>query len=281
MERLQELIALIKQKRELKNLDDDVVREKIMLILKKNNNTKIESLVKKKDIKKIIKETRAELRKVYGVFLQDKYASKDKLLEELVALLKAEKSQERKKEIAKTYCDKILLLHQSTKERLPHYEEVYSSIFKITKKPKSILDLACGLNPASYFYLHSTPHYFASDLNQDDSDFLNRFFQALKVNGHAEKKDLLKEQTYQKADVCFLFKALDSLERVKRNVSKELLQNIPSSHIVVSFPKASLSSKKTIRLEKRNWFFRLLKELAWEYQTFEVQNELFFVVKKK
>ena len=35
-------------------------------------------------------------------------------------------------------------------ERISIYKDLYKQIFKITKKPKSILDLGCGLNPLSY-----------------------------------------------------------------------------------------------------------------------------------
>jgi uridine kinase len=61
--------------------------------------------------------------------------------------------------------EKMLLRHASTRERLPisDMDALYSRIFAITGRPRSVLDLACGINP---LYL-GTDDYF---INRDDME---------------------------------------------------------------------------------------------------------------
>ena len=44
-------------------------------------------------------------------------------------------------------CSSILEMHASSKERMPILDSFYERLFSFTGKPKTILDLACGLNP--------------------------------------------------------------------------------------------------------------------------------------
>ncbi|MBU0667247.1 MAG: hypothetical protein KKC26_07815 [Nanoarchaeota archaeon] len=174
---MEELISNITKdiisKKELKNLDEQFVKTKLLLFLKKkpilkrkleeNNCNK-----KSKEYKFVIKEMRKSLREIYGVFITKDYSKKDFILNELKnAKVKTEREQ---------IINKLLSLHQSSKERIPIYSEVYKQIFEITGKPNKILDLGCGLNPLSYHYLGCKPYYIASDMNIKDTDFLKRFF---------------------------------------------------------------------------------------------------------
>ena len=116
--------------------------------------------------------------------------------------------------------------------------------------------------------------------------FLNTFFEIMKINGHAFPFDLLKFHItklleYVKVDVCFLFKLIDPLESQKRNFTEYLIKNLPCKWLVVSFSTKSLGGRKTIQKERRAWFEKLLKRLNLGFKTFEVTNELFYVIKKK
>ncbi len=268
------LSSLVIEKKELRNIDRDLANEKIISILKRNPRLRKNLSLNKKSrhVKEAVKLARAELREVYGVFIEKDYQKKEKLLADAA-----------KKPSTKIY-KKILSLHKSSLERLLFYEEVYKKIFSITGIPKKIADLACGLNPISYSFMGCTPEYFSSDLVQKDCDFLNKYFKAAGINGKAEKIDLSKPEEWEKipkCDVCFLFKALDSLETEKRNISRALLQKIKCRFAVVSFPKESLGGKKAIKPSRRSWFYKLLKQKNWNYAEFEIPNELFFVVKLK
>lgn len=280
---MQQIIDHIKEKKEFHNLDDALVREKLEKIL--NNNQKLKNLVisveprllrKKKEYKVLIKTVRKELREIYGVFIMGNYQKITVHLEKLKKL----NDLEEKHRLAR----KILGLHQSTKERLPYYEEIYKKIFEITGKPKNILDLGCGLNPFSYYFLECRPEYIASDLNQKDLVPIQRFFEIEKIKGQtiainlARHYDILKK--IEDADVCFMFKLLDSLETAEWNISEKILKTLNAKFIVVSFPTKSLGGKKIIKKEKRAWFEKILLKNNYDYKTFEVSNEFFYVMKK-
>lgn len=224
-----------------------------------------------KECKVVSKQVRGRLREVYGVFWSDQ--KREALLKSLIESPSLEAHS------------KLLALHASTKERLPYYEEVYENIFSVAGKPKKILDLACGLNPFSYPYLGCKPEYIANELCGADAEFVQSFFDGLNIPGKAFAFDLLNfEETpflpFLSSDVCFLFKALDSLEAIRWGFSETFLPKIPSKHLVVSFSTRSLGGKKEIRQSKRSWFERLLGKNRWAYKTFEIQNEYFYVIKK-
>lgn len=271
---MDEIIKDIKNKKELTSLDDEFVREKLDIYLKKTSldlKKNFKQLKKSKEYKLMLKTIRKDLREVYGAFIRKRPSLRS--LKNALKTRKLKKTFEEHKEILRT--------HVSTKERLPYYDEVYSKIFEYIK-PKSILDLACGLNPISYPYMKlKDVYYVASELTKEDCNFLKEYFFLIKIKHQVVQLDLLKDYEKLKnikVDLCFLLKTLDSLEKIKRNISKELLDNINADYIIVSFSIKSLSGKKTIR--ERGWFYRILRELKLSYETFEIENELFFIIKK-
>ncbi|MBU0472036.1 MAG: hypothetical protein KKF89_03040 [Nanoarchaeota archaeon] len=273
---MEQLIKDILLKKELKNLDYKIVQselkkyfkknEKIFLSLTKNSYNKRSS-----NYKITIKDVRKKLREIYGVFIEEKYSKKEELLSKITAKNKDKILRE------------ILSLHKSSKERIPYYKKIYKKIFEITKKPESILDLACGLNPLSYEWLGCKPRYVASDISSKDLSFIQTFFNKIKIKGETERIDLTENIDYiqkKKFDICFLFKALDSIEARNRHASKKIIEKINSDWIVVSFSKVSLGGGKEIKKSKRNWFVNFLKKNNYHYEEFEIPNEYFIVVKK-
>ena len=274
------LVRDVLAKKELGNLDDDLVAEKIRFFLAKSSNKKVLDKLGKvsyaqfqrsKEHGELVKKVRAELREIYGVFIMSGYKKRHNLLEEL------------KKNPSLESHNKILALHKSSNERLPHYPIIYKKIFEITGIPKKIIDLACGLNPISYPYFGSKPEYIACDLAEKDLEFIQAYFDIMKIKGSVKKVDLTKEKDFANmvADVAFLFKTLDSLEAVEWNVSEKVLASLKSKFIVVSFATKSLGGKKTIKKEKRNWFERLVDKQGYVVKTFEVPGEIFYVISKK
>jgi hypothetical protein len=226
-----ELAEDIRSKKELRNLDPEFIIEKIEDALASNFKIreKFESrrlFRKSKEYKELIKKVRANLREIYGVFILKDYHRIEKYIAEL------------KKGNKEQYLKKILESHQSTKERLPYYPQIYKNIFAITGRPKRILDLGCGLNPCSYPYLGCKPIYVASDLSEKDCDVLNEFFIAMKIEAIAFPYNILhfKRTSYLEhlnADVCFLFKVIDPVETQSRDFSEYLVKNLPCRHLVV------------------------------------------------
>lgn len=276
---IEEFVSEIKKKKNLSSLPDGFVQELIIDFFDKY--PKLEEKLKghpkplkSKDFKFLLKEVRKKLHGIYGVFILNK-----KDLKHLEEHLKTVKKLD---EDALQLHIKLLSAHKSSAERLDFYSEIYENIFSYTGKPKSILDLACGLNPLSFPWMSlKKVKYFASELTEYDSKFIQEYFDIMKpfgLDGKAFAMDLIKLKQLPKTDICFLFKVLDSLEELEQNYSKELLKKIPSDYIVVSFPTMSIGGKNPIR--QRGWFFRVMRELGLSAESFEIENEVFYIIKK-
>lgn len=258
----QELVALVKNKREFKNLDNKFVEN----ILSFYTASKIIENLNKKEITAIVKKARSKLREIYGAFWTKKFLKRFDYLKELDGLDDIDSHE------------KILKLHVSSKERLPYYPEIYEKIFEITGKPKTVLDLGCGLNPLSLPFMNIKPRYFAVELVEEDAKFIQLYFDTVKIKGKAYAVDLLNiEKNLPKADVCFMFKLLDTLESMRWDITETLLKNLDVKWIVASFATMSLGGRKHIH--KRSWFERMIKDR--KYETFSVLNEQFYVIKQK
>ncbi|MBW2990449.1 hypothetical protein KY348_01960 [Candidatus Woesearchaeota archaeon] len=287
IDRLNLLVKDILAKKELRNLDKGFVMEKVKKYIithkkinKKLKQRKYSEFKRSKEHKELIKKIRAELREVYGVFILRGYDKLPKLLKEL-----------RKNPSIENH-NKILALHKSTKERLPYYALVYKKIFEITGKPNRIIDLACGLNPFSYPYvanLGCEPEYLACDLADKDLEYIKEYFRIMGIKGSTKKINLIKSNLFDvkklkevenQYALVLLLKTLDSLETVKRNVSKQILESIKAEFIVVSFSTKSLGGKKAIHKDRRAWFERLARNQGYQVNIFEIPGEIFYILTK-
>ena len=274
------LLNEIKSKSQIKDLEDDFILDKLEKYFLTNCDIKKKlelefkekknKIIKSKLFKETLKKIRGEIGILYGSFLTKDFPKKFKLLNK------------------ETTIENLLKLHKSSRERIEYYNQIYEEIFN-WYKPKKIADLACGLNPLSYpiieKILNKKIEFFASDLNPNDMGFLNEYFKKNNLNGIAKPYDIiqlkfLKDDDFKNCDLIFLFKALDSFEFIKKNISKEIIKKLENKKIVVSFPTKSLVSKKEFKMEKRNWFIKFLEKENFQYQTFEVENEMFFLIEK-
>ena len=261
---MQSLIEEIKDKKELRALSPDFVGSIAKELLEKRKA----NLEKKSERKAFIKEVRSVLHSVYGVFKKSKYAKRNKLLKEIAGVDDIETH------------NKILRLHRSTKERLPYYSMAYDRIFSITGKPKTILDLGCGLNPLSLPYMKlKEVTYYASELTEEDTKFIQDYIDSMRIKGKAFQMDLTRIDKLPTADICFMFKLLDTLETLKWDVTKTILERIDARWIVASFPLKTLGGKKSISKKRLAWFERAIE--GHKYETFEIPNEIFYVIKFK
>ena len=268
---VKELIAKIKEKKEFTEIEDRFVRTEVIKYFEKNPKALqivSEGRIRSEEYKKIIKHVRAVLRRVYGVFLTKATEDKEKYL-------------------AEENFEKLLETHLSTKERIPIYPTIYEKIFAITGRPKIILDLGCGLNPLSYPYMKVDAEYYASELNKSDCEFLGKCFKKMDIKGKAIALDLIEAaqnpsllKVFPKADVCFLFKILDEVERKKgRKASEALIKNIDADWLVISFATKKVTGKP-MKYPYRRWLEQMLIRLGHEFKIIKENNEIFYVVKK-
>lgn len=292
MDRLKELkadiIFSIKDKRELRALDEDFIDRKLKEFFTDRHNYQykekvLDKISKSKDFKQfskskecdfLIKNVRAELRKVYGAFILKEYEKKHKVLKKLL-----------NQDDESTHIE-LLKLHKSTNERLGHYTELYIKIFENIKGEVVILDLACGLNPiANFFIRNKIKKYHASDISSEDCRFLKEYFSKTNIPNEVFPLDLVEKESFKKlssikCDVCFIFKALDGLERVERNITEKLFKSINAKILAVTFPTLTLSGHREIKEYRRVWLEKLLSKLDWKYEKALIENELLYLIEK-
>ena len=180
-----------------------------------------------------------------------------------------------------------LMKHKSTKERFPYYEEIYKRIFSGIKKC-SVVDLGAGINGLNFRVFRKIDldvDYVAVEAVGQLVDLMNIFFKKNKLKGKAyhfslfeiEKvKNLIKKQ--KKPRIVFLMKTIDSLEILKRDYSKELIENIISlsDKIVLSFATRSIGSRRKFSAN-RNWIVKFIKENYKIEEDFELGGERYLV----
>ena len=245
------VVKKLKAKKELADIDETFLTNLVQDYVKRHNlekNFKRPDFLKTKKFKIMFKQLRKLLHEVYGSY-----------------------------KVSNSFYE-----HPSIKERLIFYKEIYYKIFSITGKPSSVLDLGCGLNPLSYKFLGCKPRYYAVDISKDYIKKVQVYFKKNNIKGRAFLFDLVygNYNKLPKVDVCFLFKVLESLEAIKKNISAEILKKLKCKWIVVSFSKVVLSGKKKIRKKGRAWFRKLLKNLGYVYSVLDIGEEIFFVIRK-
>ncbi len=185
----------------------------------------------------------------------------------------------------------ILRKHASTRERLPHYIEIYKRIFSGYKKT-SVIDLGAGINGFSYNFFKKSginADYTAIESVGQLADLMNFYFKQKKISGKAihlslfelEKVRKIIEE-HRKPRIILLFKIIDALEALKRDYSMELISDIArvSDRIALSFPTKSLGSRERFHA-KRNWIVDFLKNNFRILDDFEISGERYLVFEKK
>jgi len=244
--------AKIKEKKELAGISDEVVSEVAEKVLKKYG-VKAENLSEKK-LKLLTKEAREELRNYVGRFRAG-LKNREKLLE--------------KNEISK-----LLRTHKSTAERTDFYPSLRKKIRAL--HPRSILDLACGLNPLALASKETT--YFATEINEEEIKIIKKFFRKKGINGRAFIFDIRSSpKNLPKAELCLVLKTLDIIGENRNEITKNLLKELKCEKLIASFSTKKLSGKK-MNSPKRFWFEKILFALKLDYDTFFSENEIFYLI---
>lgn len=177
----------------------------------------------------------------------------------------------------------LLMMHSSTSERLPYYKAVREGILNLTATPFSqVQDLACGLNPFAYSLLfpEGRTDYEGVDIDSNLTELFAGFFSKTGFTGKYHCSSIAAgSKTKFSSQYIFLLKTLPCLEQQKKGITKEILDCLDFEYLVVSFPTRSLTGKKKGMDEFYGNAFRgLMDERGWQHKSFEIPNELFFVI---
>jgi 16S rRNA (guanine(1405)-N(7))-methyltransferase len=270
----EELLEKIKLSKKYKTLSREIIEDRINEYINKNPN------FKRYPEKIIIKEIKALLHKSHGSF-QINTKKRNYYLSEL-------KKNPENLEIVNL----ILNTNASTKDRISAYPVIYSKIFEITGKPNSILDLGCGLNPISILYakLDNLKEilYYAYDINDEDSNLINEFFKIQGIKGKSKilnLNDLENIKKIENAEVCFMFKFLDVVEKNRgHKYSEEIIKVLAEKckFIVVSFSTRTITGKP-MNFPHRGWIERMLERINIKFEKLDFSEdagEIFYVISK-
>ena len=241
------LVAKIRQKKPLDQIDEPLIVPLVaaydISVLRPYTQ---EQIFRSRLSKRIIKEVRFELNRIYGLFWSE---------------------------------DLTLLGHLSSKERQKLYSRLYSQLFTFTGKPSRLLDLGCGLNPLSYSSLGCQPFYIAVEYTSFACRAVRDFFAQHSIPGEVLQRDLRKLPELPAADVCFCFKLFDVLEKSGHKFAEALLEKIPCPWVIVSFATVT-AHKHPMRHPYRGWLQRLCDRKGYDLVAIlPFANEVFYILK--
>jgi len=230
-------------------------------------------LAKDRSKKEALKAVRSKLHQVGGAFLEKSidYAQWSDRLDQLPGDLAHP--------LVLSFCREMMSQHSSTQERLPILDRFYTETLAGITPIRSLIDLACGLNPLSLPWLPivKNTQIFACDMYTDMTAFHNRFFAHFGLNARAETCNLIHAAPQQSVQLALLLKTIPCLEQIDKNVGQRLLESIQAEVLLVSFPIHSLGGRSKGMLRFYEAHFReLAAGLPWRISRFEFPSELVF-----
>lgn len=179
--------------------------------------------------------------------------------------------------------DRMLSRHASTRERLPlqALDGLYGQIFAITGRPRSVLDLACGINPL-YLGARGIPT-IGVDISGSAVDAINCFGEVYGMPVSAAYADLMCPGAIpdERSDAALLFKLLPLLERQRTGAALDVMNAVNAPFLIVSFPTRTLGGRNVgMAIHYSDWMEAHMPRGGAIAQRLETDNELFYIIKK-
>ena len=182
----------------------------------------------------------------------------------------------------KDFCQQMLNVHASTRERLPIMEKFYDQLFSATGEPGSILDLACGLNPFAipWMGIPVSTQYFAYDLNHPRVNLINAFLRGVNREELAFYQDILIQPPEIEADLAFFFKEAHRFDQRQRGCNRAFWLSLPVKKIAVSLPTTNLTGKHDKMEQHQRLVYDAIRDLNWPVQEIVLSSEILFILQK-
>src|SRR3989344_4118039 len=91
---------------------------------------------------------------------------------------------------------------------------------------------------------------------------------------------IFKKTGKPKSVLAFLFKITDIVDKGKGHKNSEILiSRTPAQYVVVSFPTITMSGKK-MNFPRRRWVELMCERLGYGIESFQTDNEIFYVIRK-
>jgi 16S rRNA (guanine(1405)-N(7))-methyltransferase len=264
---IEQLIDSLKQSRKYGATHEATIRE---LVLAESGHYK--------KAKQVEKAVRKRLHSIMAPYLGD--PEYERATRELTAVFATNDPAQ-----IKACCHDLLHDHLSTRERLPILDDFYRQIFAVTGRPRSLLDIACGLNPLAYRWmgLAGAPepvHFYAYDIHAPRIDLINHYFGLEGLPALARLQDVAIDPPQETADLALFLK---ELPRFARNYGSDLartfLHSLNVRWLVVSFPTVSTHGGRSLVERYRDYFNELI-DPAWPVTELLFDSELVMIAEK-
>ncbi|RME78290.1 hypothetical protein D6774_01605 [Candidatus Woesearchaeota archaeon] len=279
---LEEYVAYIKGK-DYAGISDETILDLLTPFLAQNKKLRsmlndfesFEPLRRNKQIALTAKKVREHLRKVYGSYHTKQSKKVTFLLNNLKKAVETKgyaQTEEEHKELIKA--------HRSTKERAEFIDEFYKRIFEETGLPASIVDIACGLNPLTAFWMaphEMIPVITGYELSDWEVKIINEYAKICDLPITAKRCDLNMKIPQIRAECLF---ALKFFELISTKRVEQIITSAQVNWIVASYPTKTLKREKMTKTT-RAWFHLLLKRLEYPYKLLHFENEIVYIIKKQ
>lgn len=261
-----QIIANIQSSRKYRHVCADTIRR-----------VAVDEWTKRGTLKPALKGTRSRLHQLYGAY--ERGIDYGRALEALRVAYDGGTGEE-----IRTACRRLLARHASTGERLSILDAFYDRLYAHTGVPRTIVDLACGLNPLSlpWMGLGESPVLHVYDIDGERIAFLNRYLSLAGVGGAAHLQDVICDPPDVQADVALLLKSATCLERQRPGSTLSLVDALRADWVVVSFPVRSLGRReKGMAAHYARTFREMLSDRPWPVARLDYRTELVFAVDKQ
>jgi 16S rRNA (guanine(1405)-N(7))-methyltransferase len=206
-------------------------------------------LANRRSLKEAVKATKNKLHQVAGAYLDEpRYGAWQAELRAAYADGVGAADTERRRAALR----QVMARHASTRERLPILDQFYAQTLAALGPIRSVLDIACGLNPLAlgWLPLAEDAEYVACDIYGDMMDFLGGYFSLEAAHGRpglrglAETRDVIAAPPERHADLALILKAIPCLEQIDKSAGERLLRATRADHLLVSFPAHSLGGRQ-------------------------------------
>lgn len=179
--------------------------------------------------------------------------------------------------------ERMLSRHASTRERLPvsDLDALSDRLFAVTGRPRSVLDLACGINPL-YLGARGIPAV-GVDISGAAVEAINRFHDVYHAPVRGICADLLCPGSVprERFDIALMLKLLPLLERQREGAATDAMRAVNAAWLIVSFPTRTLGGRNVgMAAHYAEWLDRHFpagRALAGQLET---GNELFFALRE-
>ena len=181
----------------------------------------------------------------------------------------------------KLACMEVLKCHTSTRERLDYIEKLYRDIEQAIGRPRSVLDLASGLNAFTLPWMALAPgaSYHCVDIDCRLMALANRVLRRLPGDNIATCGDILVSIPADRVDMVLLLKSLTCLERQQSGAGGRVLRGLRANHVVVSFPTCSLGGRnRGMAVRYDGILSELVADLGWETTALRYANETVYLL---